>query len=263
MKKVIILCVIYNKKINTSSTINTFNDICQLTDFSNITPELHVWDNSTCKDIKEFNSKYCEEHKVSISSNGRNEKLGTIYNKFIEIYSSDYLCIFDDDSVITNSYVNSIDSAVKIDGVKVGIPKVMSQFNSLYSPAKLGVVRGKLLDDISSGFHSGITAITSGVFLDCAFVISNGLKFDEELNLYGIDTLFFINICKKNIPIFVFDVEMQHDLSIYNDEPKSIKAMRFDNLRKSNLYVARKRGGAHFAISGIYWLIVSLIKKVS
>ncbi|PSW70445.1 hypothetical protein C0Z01_06430 [Photobacterium kishitanii] len=253
MSNIIILCILYNKKCIDSNTFNTFKN-SKFHDSENV--ELHIWDNSLNLDITEFNKCFIYDQNVYYHTSGKNEALSIVYNKFINKYADDFLLILDDDSEINDKYISEAIKLTSNDLFYVGVPKIISQIGEMYSPAKFGLVKGKHFKNISCGFHYDITAISSGIIINCNKIISNKILFDEKLNLYGIDTDFFVSLNKKQIPIYVLDVDINHDLSIFNVESKKTKRYRFLNMMKANLYISKKRGSFYYICFIIYMMLV-------
>lgn len=253
MSRFILLCVVYNKKCAEAETILSFyNCLRQLNKYRNATIELHVWDNSNDIEIINFNKKYCKEQCIYHHFSGSNEFLSVVYNNFLLKYKYDFLLIFDDDSKVSYEYINAVIDSTECADFHVAVPRIISQEGTFYSPAKFGLVKGKHLNSISPGFYSDLVSISSGIVIDCKKIISKQVKFDENLNLYGVDTDFFLSLIRKGIAIYVLPVWLEHDLSIFNRETNLIKRKRLLNLLKSNLYIARKRSCFHFFCFLIY-----------
>lgn len=263
MRKYIFLCILYNKYCEESETILSFiNTMTHRIDNKKSQDiDLWVWDNSINSDYLDNNSCFCQENNIGYVGHGKNEKLGTIYNRFILDNKDNYLLIFDDDSTVSQEYVDQVLGVTQHKEIYVGIPKVYSKLGSLYSPAKFGLVKGKHFNDIKSGYHSGLVAIASGMVINCSKILERGVSFDEYLSLYGIDTDFFLTTQRENIQIYVFDVNLKHDLSFYNEEHKSIKKKRLLNFLKSNLYISKKRGLRYYILFLLYSIFV-LAKNV-
>ncbi|WP_217542764.1 hypothetical protein [Vibrio metschnikovii] len=260
--KISVFCVVYNDFFSDSLTIKSFLDSIRKSNFKNVYFDLFVWDNSTLQCFIDANAKFADENRFTVFGNGRNNSLSVVYNKVIDLVDSDFICIFDHDSNVDMKYLNQVHNATFYPELTVAVPKVFSQLNLMYSPAKLGIVRGIHLSDIQVGFHKDLTAITSGTFINIPKLKASNVCFDEKLTLYGVDTLFFWTLSEKNVPIYVLDVKLSHDLSCFNNEPKDIKIKRLANLRSSNLYFAKKRGRFYYILSFFYWFLVSLKKSL-
>lgn len=261
MKSIIdvtILCVSFNSFISDSVTIKTFFKAEEDVDFKNSKMRVVVWDNSTESKYIEGNKLFALENNFSIFGDGTNHSLGRVYNTFLNDIDADFLCLFDDDSNITRDYLIEVDSVILDFDISVAIPRVFSQQGSMYSPAKLGIVRGVHLDKIDTGFNCGLTAITSGTLLNVKNIKSSHVFFDESLSFYGVDTLFFLALKAKKIPVYVFDVKMNHNLSFFNEEPYEVKKFRAKNLKNANIYIAKKRGLFFYLLSVLYWNLFEL-----
>jgi hypothetical protein len=260
---VTILCVSFNSFICDSVTIRTFLKEKNNIALNNSKMRVVVWDNSTESKYIEDNKLFARDNNISIFGDGVNHSLGWVYNIFLNDIKVDFLCLFDDDSNITRNYLIEVDSVVLDSDISVAIPKVFSQQGSMYSPAKLGIVRGIHLDKINTGFHYGLTAITSGTLLNVRNLKSSQVFFDESLSFYGVDTLFFLVLKAKKIPVYVFEAEMHHNLSFFNEEPYEVKKFRAKNLKSSNIYLAKKRGLFFYLLSILYWNLFELKEIVS
>ncbi|GHA38914.1 glycosyltransferase [Photobacterium aphoticum] len=253
MRKIVILCVLYNKKCTSSNTVNTFRN-SKYRNSDNV--ELHIWDNTVNLEIAEFNKLYIYDRNIHYHSSGENKALSIIYNDFINNYRDDYLLILDDDSEVNDKYIYEVIKLLNNDMFCVGVPKIISQIGDMYSPAKFGLVKGKHFKTIHCGFHNNLTAISSGIVINCNKIISKEVSFDENLSLYGIDTDFFVSLNKKQIPTYVLDVSLSHDLSIFNVESVKTKKFRFLNMMKANLYISKKRGWGYYTCFIIYMVLV-------
>lgn len=258
MIDVTILCVTFNSFICDAVTIKTFLKAKENIVLNNSTIRMIVWDNSTESKYIEGNKNFARKNNISIFGDGANHSLGWVYNNFLNKIKGGFLCLFDDDSNITYDYLIEVDSVILDFDINVAIPKIFSQQGSMYSPAKLGIVRGIHLDKIDTGLHYGLTAITSGTLLNVKNIKSSQIFFDESLSFYGVDTLFFLALKTKKIPVYVFEAEMHHNLSFFNEEPHEVKKFRAENLKNSNLYIAKKRGLFFYLFSFLYWNLFEL-----
>lgn len=262
MRKIILLCVIYNKKCSESETmLSFFSCKSTLSQDRDTNIELHVWDNSTDRNVLEFNKKYCAKNFINHDFNGNNEFLSVVYNKFMYRHKDDFLLILDDDTNVSKEYTESVVKSVQSVRFHVAVPKIISQRGDVYSPAEFGLVKGRHLDDIASGFHHDLVAISSGMLIDCKKILSENIKFDETLNLYGIDTDFFITLAKRKIKLYVLPVSINHDLSCFNMESNVVKRKRLLSLIKSNIHIAKKRSLLHF-IAFLFYAPLVVLKNI-
>lgn len=82
--------------------------------------------------------------------------------------------------------------------------------------------------------HPKLLAITSGMVINRKLCDIFSPLFDESLNLYGIDTDFFINLSKLNIPVNVLNTKLEHDMSMYDDGIVLSKREKLSNFRYVN-----------------------------
>ncbi|WP_339331182.1 glycosyltransferase [Aeromonas hydrophila] len=259
--KLTILVVIYNKFLENINSISSFmsphDDLDALYDRHVI-----VWDNSTLDTHRDRNKYFCIREGYHYLSEKRNCSLSYIYNKVVHANVFDYIVISDDDTCYDDIYLSQLYAFVK-KGYLVAVPQVYSH-GRLFSPAKLGVIVGKHICSVQHGPNHGLIAITSGVIIKKEIFEFHNVKFDENLSLYGIDTDFFIQISNKNIPLFVLDARISHDLSMESQssasEPSEIKAFRFDNNKKATLYINRKRSVFIFLLTKVYYFLYENIK---
>jgi hypothetical protein len=209
-------------------------------DFSKfcITQSLSVWDNSA----EGFGKEEIPDLKgiVNYYHNGQNEKLSIIYNRIVsESESSQYFVVLDDDSKITEEYIYSLYGFFS-SGVPVGIPRIF--FNrDLISPGMVQGVRGKQISDeqlkIGSRDSKDLVAMMSGTIIHRR-VFDNGLRFDERLSFYGIDTKFFIDYAKRYPKIFILDAVLTHSSALRErGQTYESRVARLKNLILSKLYV--------------------------
>lgn len=190
MKKDIVFCIILYKKhplesMTLKSIMNLWGDDlqhCKVVIFNN-GPDY-------------FESSLLPGY-VTVHDNLINGSLSKLYNKCIDIYS-DYGFIFlDDDTSLTREYVQEclVENEVAI------VPKVTFEGDIIYP----------------IGTRSGIQSITSGLFFPNQFILhfkTNSLKvFDENLDLYGIDTAFFYTLNRLKLPYSISESSLEHDLS--------------------------------------------------
>lgn len=255
------LTVIYNKPLDANVAVNSAQTSAGM--FENF--DIIVWDNSDNDFIRESNQEYANISNVSYLTENRNCSLSYIYNKVINNNNDDfdYIIISDDDTIYNENYFSEFLAYLDMDYL-VHIPQIYIN-GKLKSPAKMGVVVGKHLDAIVPGLHYNLLAITSGVIINKKLLDIINPLFDENLNLYGIDTEFFIKLTKKQVPINVLDVKLEHDMSIYDDgiilsRQEKLNNFRYINNKKATIYVNFKRSLIHGLLVKVYYLIYERFK---
>lgn len=235
MKK-IFLVVLYKTLIQDSKTCQFIKSSDLLCDEDNT---VYIWDNSPTNINTESQVfSFFKFSNVIFKHTPENVSLAKVYNTVIREYSSyDAIQIFDQDSYIEinnyNDYLNQL--LIQQDDINVFLPKIYSG-DSLYSPG-LFFIKGFHFRKLSDGInkHRLYTAITSGMFLRLKWILENNLSFNEELQLYCIDTDF---ICKCRVldsSFFVMGVDFYHDLSEENlsiNEKKERRRLQIDGTKK-------------------------------
>ncbi|WP_460881866.1 glycosyltransferase family protein [Pseudaeromonas pectinilytica] len=226
---VVFLIVVYSTVPSQTKTLRSLTALNFAS--SGITPRICVWDNSIYGfDDEEFISS----HAIQRFHCGENTSLAKVYNKVIkELSDYDFLVILDDDTVITDDYLAGIKSA-HAEAADIGIP-VIKLNGKIISPGILAGVHGKSIDNINPGLTQigNFTAMMSGTCISKQ-VISSGLRFDERLSFYGVDTRFFRDCSKANYSLFIMPVDVEHDSALrnVNIDDKS-RLIRLNNLMSS------------------------------
>ena len=250
------LVVVYSTDPGVTTTLKSLATI----DFQStrILPKFSIWDNSE----QGFGRASIPSlpGEITYYHSGKNEPLSKVYNTLISNSAdSDYFIVLDDDSSITNDYISSLDLFFR-SSVPVAVPQIL--FNhSLISPGTIKGVRGKALNlqDLVTGPVSSknIVAMMSGTVISKE-VLSRGLKFDERLSFYGVDTRFFIDYANYYSEIFILKTSIPHSSALRESGQAYIKKVqRFRNLILSRPLVFDYVKHYRFKIS-VYVLFFSL-----
>ncbi|PRD16798.1 glycosyltransferase family 2 protein [Pantoea coffeiphila] len=191
--KIAIVVVLYNKEINESATIRTLVE----KGLNNVYLTIH---NNGPKNIAapteflELLSLRCIV--VNVENCIENKPLSNLYNDFIESHADfDKFILLDDDSEITQSFMDSIEK----DDYDLEIPKIVSRVdNQVYYPISNGHV---ITDDCFLDVQ-GTSSIGSGLLFTKRLVnvfSKHNLKlFDENYALYGVDVSLFRRMWNLN-----------------------------------------------------------------
>jgi len=127
--------------------------------------------------------------------------------------------------------------------VNLFLPQVLGQNNAMLSPGKLMFFKASYFKDKISGLiiNPKIIAIMSGTCISSEFIKIYSYRFDERLQLYGIDTKFYIEYCQRNIPLYIVDYRMEHDLSFFTETNVSKLLIKFKEHKKSLRIVIGER----------------------
>ncbi|HFU6589119.1 MULTISPECIES: glycosyl transferase [Klebsiella pneumoniae complex] len=182
----IFLVVVYNKKLEDSTTLKTllkYDLAGSKVVIHNNGPE-NVIIPHVMADL--FSKINCTVELINCVSN---KPLGTLYNEFVvnNTFFDKYI-ILDDDSTITDSYIDFLHQ----DDYDLGLPKIISIKDGVtYYPIKNDdVVLENAYLDIQGVFSIGSGLIFTRLFLD-TFSKYSISPFDDRYALYGVDFSLF------------------------------------------------------------------------
>ena len=234
--KIAVTVVVYNKSCEESAT-------CQaLTALRHTSVAVLIYDNS----VRDFgNASYCEKQGWIYFSLGKNVGISKAYNACIgylkENTAADYLCLFDDDTAINESYFDALNSAINDSGVDIYVPLVFSA-GRLLSPCKIkpNFSVSMFKDEQEALLYNGrdITAINSGMAIKLN--VFDNYCYDEHIFLDGVDHNFMrdMNIQKKIIKIFPY--QCIHEFSGDSKPSMQSALTRFQIFGKDYRYIACK-----------------------
>lgn len=223
------LVVVYSTSPSSTTTLKSLATL----DFqlAGILPEFSIWDNSE-QGFGEASIPTLPG-EVTYHHSGKNEPLSKVYNTLISNSAgSDYFIVLDDDSSITSDYISSLDLFFR-SRVPVAVPQIL--FNhKLISPGIIKGVRGRALSlqNLVTGPvpSKNIVAMMSGTVISKE-ALSRGLKFDERLSFYGVDTRFFIDYANCFREIFILKTSIPHSSALRESgQAYTQKVQRFRNL---------------------------------
>ncbi len=188
MKKINFCIILYNKKISESDTIESLDNY-----FINnkILGDIVVFNNGP-KKVEVLSRDYLICNQVLI-----NASLSKIYNKFIDEYPADFYVFLDDDTFLTDEFLNELENI----NSDIFLPQISCNGEVHYP-----IIKSQSIQTITSGL-----TLSSKIIKDLKR--HNNKVFDERFDLYGIDTAFcnMINKMKFNYEISISIIE--HDLS--------------------------------------------------
>ncbi|MBB1464849.1 hypothetical protein H5300_16165 [Vibrio sp. SG41-7] len=204
----IAICIVsYNREFNEVVPLDFIKDY-EVANGNSLSIE--VYDNSV--DGWEFIPEYVEYY----SHTGKNRSLSKIYNEFCMRHksSAQYLLFLDHDTRLTYDYFNELLQCCSEGVSQILVPKI-DYNNKLVSPYfEISYKRFPYVSSLDKFLGRRLRAIGSGICIRND--VASRLPFDEKLNLYGIDTKFFIDYLidnsRKNI--FIMNSTLEHDLSL-------------------------------------------------
>jgi hypothetical protein len=259
----LITIIVYNKKLNESSTISSLSKL-------NLDIKGHsrviVWDNS--QERIESNSK--ENLSLLLDgidskylfNNGKNVPLSIIYNHSIKLLNNyEYLVILDDDSEFNSEMFEKANQAITINpSIDLFLPIVMFN-NTIVSPAYMWYFKGHFLKHVNNGIMKckHITAINSGMIIKGDYLKNRFKGYDERITLYGTDNDFMSQYDDTHDHLYVIDYKMRHTLDFYSkEETFEKKSRRYINQRKALLIIMRRKGLLIYLLTHIYYIAFSI-----
>lgn len=244
--QVTIVVVLYGINIRDSNTINSL--ISELLERNHLNVDLIICNNGPeyLSDKNDFYSEYKNFfNSISFEEYIENKPLSILYNDVINNYHSEKYVFLDYDSIITSSFLASIEN---ID-YDLGLPQIKGyQDDVIYYPYNDGNITKNygLLNPLNC------YSIGSGIILNQKIIsfIKDAYTtvFDENYALYGVDVSFFkrINKLYKNKKDIVVkcDSYILHSLSRVDEKDSffrrkeraldyGITVRRYSSLRKS------------------------------
>lgn len=228
--KLIVLVVLYKKTISASSTINRL--LVQNKELFDL--ELVIWDNSPTRSPEaEISQLSAVFDKFQYVSTPENVWLSKLYNQVLRSNTYDYALLLDQDSELPDYYFDKLSAAIlNFPHISLFLPIVMNN-KKLVSPGSFVYFKGKHWKKIKTGLISSrnVLAITSGMVISIKVFLAHQMKFDERLNLYGIDTSFMLSFSKFEKQLYVLRVKFDHDTVLWSNPSADVMLSRFRNLK--------------------------------
>ncbi len=234
--KLVLLIVLYNQDLESSESLKSF--LRYKDRYSGII-KLCIWDNSPIPmlDKEVLNNIYANSAYYHYPTNA---PLSFAYNRIADNNKdSDYIMIFDQDSMITSEYVDKVLYGIEqCPDINLFIPRIIHN-GTVLSPAKRYLHRGKF--PYETNIHGIISSkkfigIMSGMCVRINLITNRIVRFDENLRLYGIDSKFSLDYSRRMSNLMVIDHTLGHNLSIFEEEDIETKKKRFISRFKSSLY---------------------------
>ena len=213
------LIVVYNKNITDSITYKFLKKY-------KTKIKIVIFDNSNASYL-EKNKSFCDREKIMYYTCEKNIGLSKAYNYIIDLLRDKknikYLMIFDDDTILNDSYMNESFNIMNQEKYDVSVPIVIAN-DSIMSPTKLilGIITKakKTPQDIP---YKKINAINSGMIIN--FNVFKKIKYNERLFLDYVDHVFIYDIKKNNFSIHIMKEKIIQNSSKF--EKKDIESEKF------------------------------------
>ncbi len=208
------LIVIYNKSLEGSITYNCIKDNGKI--------PVIVYDNS---ENDYGNSSFAEENGIVYYTQNVNVGLSKAYNYVIDkmdFKNDDYVMVLDDDTEITEEYLNDVFTAINKHEYDIILPIVRSG-KHIISPANVQFgCRVKAVDNVSKIDPSRITAINSGMVISSK--VYKSIRYDEELFLDYVDHIFMREVRKKKCSTYIMNSVINQNYS--RDQKQEFEAVK-------------------------------------
>ena len=199
MKKISFCIVLFNKSYSQSLTINFLTEQLKNKLFLG---DVVIFNNGPNM-IKYEGKTPFTVHQVLV-----NASLSKIYNKFISEYNSDYYVFLDDDTSLSEDYLNELYNT----SFEILVPQIFCQGKKHYPV----VTTNNKIQTITSGLAISSTCCN-------ALTKKYGTVFDERFDLYGIDTALCYRINSDKLPFSISDKIIIHDLSHISSQDNSFR----------------------------------------
>lgn len=153
-----------------------------------------------------------------INNKENNLKLSIRYNEAIKFATTNRfkrVVFFDDDTIVSRSYINELKNNV---GHIAYAPKIISNNNNTVGPII---------------YKNWMRSCMSGVCLSVEFC--SKFLFDERYSLYGIDDYLFIFFASKKTPVFTMNSVLIHDISTNKENISNLSVFRLRELLRGNI----------------------------
>lgn len=228
--KLIVLVVLYKKTISASPTISHL----LLQNKALFDLELVVWDNSPePSPDSEISGLQAAFSKFQYIQTPENVWLSKLYNQVLRANVYDYALLLDQDSELPDYYFDKLRAAItEFPDISLFLPIVLNN-KKVVSPGSFVYFKGKHWKKIKTGLMSSknVLAITSGMVISSKVILAHQMKFDERLNLYGIDTSFMLRFSKFEKQLYVLKVKFDHDTVLWSNPSADVMLSRFRNLK--------------------------------
>lgn len=209
--------VVYNKKFDESQSI-----INILPFIDNLKKRLIVIDNSTSREILDYNFKFKNQCFKYISNNKKNIGLSKAYNRvldelmtnFIKHNSENYVCWLDDDTQLTKSFIEKLLLSLNY-GYDIIVPIIRGQNGLIYSPNRARPIKNKLIKHSIHRLNTkNFNAINSCLTVNLK--LYKDYRYDTKLFVDQVDQLFFDYLRINKFTYKVLDEEIVQNFSQRN-----------------------------------------------
>lgn len=231
-----LLVVLYKQEPLDSRTVQCIFEFSELV---SVGTRVILWDNGPSR--AEFIPKSGNRISVEYVHTPENLSLSVIYNRVASSLPHDgVLVVLDQDTELSAEYFQDMAIALNVHlDIGLFLPLVRSSNSGiLVSPGTRQWIKGKYWENERIGVISSkdILAVASGMVIRASLLGPEGIRFDERLNLYMIDSKFLIDYEKHFVSLVVVRCVVMHGDSSEESEAVERKLFRFRNrMRAGNI----------------------------
>lgn len=188
------IVIIYNKPCSESETLSVLKLYREKLN-------IVIFDNGS---EKYNNEQYCHEYGLTYLSYNNNMGISKAYNRAIinlQVKESDYVFIFDDDTILTKEYMEEALNLIKDNECDICLPIVMANHIILSPSNKKFKCGSKIVSNIEDIKINKITAINSGMIVSGK--VYQKIEYDENLFLDMVDHRFMDCVRDAGYKIFI------------------------------------------------------------
>lgn len=206
---------------------------------------------------------------VQIVNANQNNMLSGAYNYAYQKAKTEnikWLLLLDSDSLLTEEYLSVLSSFVKNDiNIQYGAAVPILHKNDIQlSPIVYNKKRGPFL--FYKMYNPNIKTIKSqciSAFNSCSLLNMTAIEriggFNNDYPLDMLDHYYYKELCKYNLPIFVFATKVEHDLSLNKKDNEMMSTNRYDNYLAAQKKLANSIGTtARFCLFGRWTMVFCL-----
>ncbi|MBK8805023.1 MAG: hypothetical protein IPN71_23710 [Fibrobacteres bacterium] len=194
--------------------------------------KLVLWDNGpvAARELPESSDTL----RIEYVHTPENLSLSKVYNRVAEgLPSEGVLLVLDQDTGVVRDFFEAMAQALQErPEIDLFLPLVRSASSGiLVSPGSQRWIKGKYWKTESVGImpSKGVLAVASGIVARSRLFGPGGVRFDERLSLYMIDTKFMMDHASIRPSLFVVSHVLRHGDSAEEVEPVATKLFRFQN----------------------------------
>lgn len=239
------IVVIYNQTCAQSLT-------CQnLLTMEENAPQVIVFDNST----RDFGNRvFCREVGWVYLGGEGNLGLSKAYNACIDYLKAQdfggFVCLFDDDTVVTAEYFRALQSAIAAGG-QLFVPLIYAG-GRLLSPCRITPSHKAILfsgEETALSYQGqDLSAINSAMAMDIA--LFRDYRYDENIFLDGIDHTHLQKMAEKGIRPTVLNVRFDHEFSGDEKPTRESAVFRFRLFARDYAYIFRRNKRRYWFLVG-------------